>query len=32
MNDIIFKGTCTAMVTPFTENGIDYQSFEKQIE
>ncbi len=32
MNNIIFKGTCTAMVTPFTENGIDYDAFEKQIE
>ncbi len=32
MNNVIFKGTCTAMVTPFTENGIDYDAFEKQIE
>ncbi len=32
MNKIIFKGTCTAMVTPFTEDGIDYNAFEKQIE
>ncbi len=32
MNDIIFKGTCTAMVTPFTEDGIDFNSFERQIE
>lgn len=32
MNNVIFKGTCTAMVTPFTENGIDYDAFERQIE
>ena len=32
MNKTIFKGTCTAAITPFTENGIDYESVEKQIE
>ncbi len=32
MNKIIFKGTCTACITPFTEDGIDYAAFEKQIE
>ncbi len=32
MNKVIFKGTCTAMITPFTEDGIDYSAFEKQIE
>ncbi len=28
----IFKGCGTAIVTPFTENGIDFESFEKLIE
>ena len=32
MNKIIFKGTCTACITPFTEDGIDYQALERQIE
>ncbi len=32
MNKTIFKGTCTAAITPFTEDGIDYKSFERQIE
>ncbi len=32
MNKIIFKGTCTAAITPFTEDGIDYKAFKKQIE
>lgn len=32
MNKVIFKGTCTAMITPFTDDGIDYSAFEKQIE
>lgn len=32
MNRIVFKGTCTAAVTPFTKDGIDYEAFEKQIE
>lgn len=32
MNKIIFKGTCTAAITPFTENGVDYAALEKQIE
>ena len=32
MNKIIFKGTCTAAVTPFTEDGIDYNALAKQIE
>ncbi len=32
MNKTIFKGTCTAAITPFTKDGIDYKSFEKQIE
>ncbi len=32
MNKMIFKGTCTAAITPFTQDGIDYDAFEKQIE
>ncbi len=32
MNKIIFEGTCTACITPFCEDGIDYPAFEKQIE
>ncbi len=32
MNKIIFKGTCTAAITPFTNDGIDYEAFAKQID
>ena len=32
MNKTIFSGTCTAAITPFTKDGIDYKSLEKQIE
>lgn len=32
MNKIIFKGTCTAAITPFTEDGIDFAAFAKQID
>ena len=32
MNKTIFRGTCTAMITPFTKDGIDYPALEKQIE
>ena len=32
MNKTIFKGTCTAAVTPFTQDGIDYPALERQIE
>ncbi len=32
MNKTIFKGTCTAAITPFTKYGIDFDAFEKQIE
>lgn len=28
----MFKGTATALITPFTDNGVDYESFEKLIE
>ena len=33
MNKIIFKGTCTAAITPFTSNGeVDYDALSRQIE
>ena len=32
MNKTIFKGTCTAAITPFTKDGIDYDALGKQIE
>lgn len=32
MNKIIFKGTCTAAITPFTNDGIDFDALERQIE
>ena len=32
MNKTIFKGTCTAAVTPFTPDGIDYDALARQIE
>lgn len=32
MNKIIFEGVCTAAITPFTKDGIDYAAFEKQID
>ncbi len=28
----IFVGTCTAMVTPFDEKGVNYKAYEKQLE
>ena len=32
MNKVIFKGTCTAAITPFTQDGIDYDALGKQID
>ena len=32
MNKTIFRGTCTAAITPFTQDGIDYDALGKQIE
>lgn len=32
MNKTIFKGTCTAAITPFTADGVDYDALAKQIE
>ena len=28
----IFKGSCTAITTPFNEHGIDYEQMKKNIE
>lgn len=28
----LFLGTCTALITPFNKNGVDFANFEKQIE
>lgn len=32
MNQPIFKGACTALITPFTDNGIDLPAFERLID
>ena len=32
MKKIIFKGCATAIVTPFTENGVNFEEFQKLIE
>ena len=33
MNKIpVFKGSCTAIVTPFNEHGVDYDRLKKQLE
>lgn len=33
MNKVIFKGTCTAAITPFTPNGeVDYDALGRQID
>lgn len=32
MKKIIFKGCGTAIITPFTENGVNYDEFQKLIE
>ena len=32
MKKILFKGAGTAIVTPFTENGVNYEEFERLIE
>ncbi|MEG1509879.1 MAG: dihydrodipicolinate synthase family protein, partial [Clostridia bacterium] len=29
---MIFKGVCTALITPFDKNGVDYDAFSKLIE
>lgn len=28
----VFRGSCTALVTPFSEHGIDYEQFKKNID
>ena len=32
MNKVIFKGTCTAAIPPFTNDGVDYDALARQIE
>lgn len=32
MKDIVFKGCGTAIITPFTENGIDFEELKRLIE
>ena len=32
MNKTIFKGTCTAAITPFMQDGVDYDALARQIE
>lgn len=32
MKKVIFKGCGTAIITPFTENGVNFKEFEKMIE
>lgn len=32
MNKTIFRGTCTACITPFTEDGVNYSALGNQIE
>lgn len=32
MNKTIFRGTCTAQITPFTPDGVDYDALARQIE
>ena len=33
MNKIpVFQGSCTAIVTPFCEKGIDYERLQKQLD
>ncbi len=32
MNKTIFKGTCTAAITPFNEDGVDFDALGRQIE
>lgn len=32
MNKTIFKGTCTACITPFTNDGVDFDALGRQIE
>ena len=32
MKEVLFKGCGTAIITPFTENGVNFKAFEKLIE
>jgi len=31
-NKLIFEGSCVAIITPFTNKGVDYEAFKKLIE
>jgi len=31
-NKLIFEGSCVAIITPFTDEGVDYEAFKKLIE
>ena len=31
-NNPIFRGAATALITPLTETGVDYEAFERLIE
>lgn len=28
----LFRGSCTAIITPFTKTGVDYEQLERNIE
>lgn len=32
MKEPVFKGSCTAMITPFHENGIDFERLKQQLD
>lgn len=32
MKETVFKGCGTAIITPFTENGVNFEEFEKMLE
>ena len=32
MKEPLFKGSCTALITPFNESGIDYERLKKNID
>ena len=32
MKTPIFKGSCTAIITPFTEHGIDYERLRRNLD
>ena len=32
MKELLFSGVCTALITPFSENGVDFETLEKLLE